>query len=250
MPRILIIGDVHDEQARLAEVLELVVGERFELVLLPGDVGRDPPWREPDRSRGRREHDESIRRVIDRVRTSVRGPIVFVPGNHDLPQPSERSGGVNADGLVVEAAGLRIVGLGGAGPHHYGFPYEWSEIEAQERLDRLSDAIDRPIDVFLSHAPPASSRLDRTAAGAHVGSRSVDRFIDRIRPGLFVCGHIHEACGVESRYGVPCLNAGALGEPHGQSLAFVVDWQAGPRRIRRLRRGARGEVEDDDWTVG
>jgi len=243
----LVIGDVHDEQQRLSETLELVKGERFDLVILTGDIGCDPPWFEPARSCQRQDHDRSIRRTIDRLRSSVAAPVVFVPGNHDLPDPPCPPGGINADGAIVEVAGLRIAGLGGSGPHRYGFPYEWSEEEAEARLESvLVDGVARP-DVLLSHAPPAESRLDPTAGGRHVGSRAVDRWIERARPPLFVCGHIHEAWGVELRYGVCCLNAGALGEPYGQTMAFTVTWAGRPVRIRCHRRGTRKEILREEW---
>jgi Icc-related predicted phosphoesterase len=245
----LVIGDVHDEQERLSETLDLVKGERFDLALLTGDIGRDPPWLEPARSCARQDHDRSIRRTIDRIRSFVAAPVVFVPGNHDMPDPPEPSGGINADGAIVEVAGLRVAGLGGSGPHRYGFPYEWSEEEAGVRLETTLAGGEAHPDVLLSHAPPAESRLDPTADGRHVGSRAVDHWIERARPRLFVCGHIHEAWGVEFRHGVCCINAGALGEPYGQAMAFTVTWAGRPIRVRCLRRGPRNEILREEWTA-
>src|SRR4051794_37026706 len=80
---------------------------------------------------------------LEWIASSVDVPLVFVPGNHD-PEIQEVRGGrfgdyfepgalcefprphgaINADQAVVEAAGLRIAGLGGClryndGPHQY-----------------------------------------------------------------------------------------------------------------------------------
>jgi Icc-related predicted phosphoesterase len=243
---IVLIGDVHDETQRLARTLDLLRGRRPDLVLLAGDVGEDPPWHRALRRTRRAGHDESIRRVIAHVRSACDCPVVFVPGNHDLHDPPEDVEGVNADGRVVSAGGLRIAGFGGAGPTAFGFPYEWTEDEAEAALDRsFADA--GAVDVFLAHSPPCETRLDRTARGALVGSLAVRRWIARMRPKLFVCGHIHEAWGAEWLDDVACVNAGALGEPYGRDLAWIVDWRDGPVRIRSLDRDENGRPDERVW---
>jgi hypothetical protein len=44
-------------------------------------------------------------------------------------------------------------------------------------------------------ARPARGYGDRTSAGANVGSTSMAATLERVRPRLMVCGHIHEASG-------------------------------------------------------
>lgn len=233
---IVLIGDTHDDPVRLARSLALVDGRPADLVLLTGDIGRDPPWHVAQRRTHRADHDDSVRSVLARVRSVCECPLVFVPGNHDLADPPRDVEAVNADRRIVEVLGLRIAGFGGAGPTRFGFPYEWSEAEAEAALAcLLSGEGAGEIDVFLAHSPPFGSTLDRTTDGRHVGSQAVRRWIARSRPRLFVCGHIHEAWGVEWLEGVPCVNAGALGEPFGQNLAWVVEWSDGPLSIRAVR---------------
>jgi hypothetical protein len=245
--KIVLIGDVHDEIERLARSLEPVRGGRTDLALLAGDVGEDPPWDRALRRTRRAGHDASVRRVVAQVRAALDCPVVFVPGNHDLDDPPRDVDGVNADRRVVDAAGLRIAGFGGAGPTRFGFPYEWSENEAEEALAGAFSGAGR-VDVFLSHSPPTGTGLDRTAHGSSVGSPSVGRWIRRLRPRLFVCGHIHEAWGVEWLGDVPCVNAGAFGEPYPRDLAWVVDWDDGPARIRAFVVGEDGRTRQREWT--
>jgi Icc-related predicted phosphoesterase len=245
--KIAVIGDVHDDP-RLAPTLDLLRGESFDLAILAGDIGVDPPWLFPFRRLFRGRHDASVRRVLETVRTTLGCEVVFVPGNHDLPDPPRDVAGLNADGTIVEVAGLRIAGLGGAGPAHHGFPYEWREAEADHILGRLLPGASPGPDVFLSHAPPLESTLDVTHRGAHVGSETVRRAIERSRPALFVCGHIHEATGVEPLHGVPCLNAGALGEPYGAVMAWRVTWEAGrPSSIDSFAAASSGSVRRTVW---
>jgi Icc-related predicted phosphoesterase len=247
MSSIVIIGDVHDEQDRLRSSLDLVSGRPADLVLLVGDVGEDPPWTAELRKTQRENHDESVRRVVSRIRKTLDCPLVFVPGNHDLPEPTADMDGVNADRKIVEVAGLRIAGFGGAGPTRFGFAYEWKEDEADEALQRLFADAGSGIDIFLSHTPPANTTLDRTARGEPVGSSVVKRWLERVRPRLFVCGHIHEAWGVEWLWGVPCLNAGAFGPPHAEEIAWRVEWEQGPVRIVSFVRGPDGGPVERLW---
>ena len=58
MVQIAVLGDVHGEQDRLARVLERVASDPPDLALLVGDVGRDPPWAEPQRRKHRASHDD------------------------------------------------------------------------------------------------------------------------------------------------------------------------------------------------
>jgi len=247
MPSIVIVGDVHDQQQRLRSSLDLVNDRPVDLALLVGDVGADPPWRAKLRQTRRGGHDKSVRRVVSRVRETLGCPVVFVPGNHDLPDPSGDVDGVNADRRIDEVAGLRIAGFGGAGPTRFGFAYEWTEDEADATLGKLFAEVGSGVDIFLSHTPPVNTTLDRTARGENVGSAAVKRWLERVRPKLFVCGHIHEAWGVEWLWGVPCLNAGALGEPHAQDIAWRVEWDRGPVRIVSFVRGPDGEPVERVW---
>lgn len=247
MVQIAVIGDVHDRQDRLVRILERIVSDPPDLAVLVGDVGRDPPWAEPQRRAQREEHDESIRRVVARVRSSLDCPVAFVPGNHDLPDPAADIDGANCNGRIVEINGMRIAGFGGAGPARFGFPYEWGEDEADEALRSLLDGAASP-DILISHTPPARSSLDRTSSGEHAGSQAVRRWIVAARPSLFVCGHIHEAWGVEHIEGVPCLNAGALGEPFGAEIVWLVRWSPdGPAGIRSFHVSPDGQPKTRDW---
>lgn len=236
MKRIVVLGDVHGHLERLEACLDVVASPRPDLALLVGDVALDPMTR-----RNRGGHDASVRAVLRRTESKLGCPVVFVPGNHDLTDPPADAAGTNIDGQVTRVADLDLAGFGGAGPALFDFPYEWTDEQAQGKLSRLFGHAPPPPDVFLCHAPPFGTRIDRLKRGVPVGSRALSEWIARLRPRLFVCGHIHEAFGLDWVDDTPCLNAGALGEPYGQEIVWTVDWEDGPRRIECFRRG------DGDW---
>ncbi len=51
-------------------------------------------------------------------------------------------------------------------------------------------------DVLVVHIPPRGT-LDIAPNGEHIGSRKVREAIDLLHPRVVVCGHVHEAPGIE-----------------------------------------------------
>ena len=141
-------------------------------------------------------------------------PLVFVPGNHDpdisgyrtsraglplraglparLPWPD---GAISAEQRVVDAAGLRLAGLGGcrrysAGPNQYT---EWQQARRAHALAgrawwrRARDG--RGVDVLLTHAPPEG--VGDGADPPHRGFRALHRLTHRLQPAVLLHGHVH-----------------------------------------------------------
>ncbi|MFI7678808.1 metallophosphoesterase [Actinophytocola sp. NPDC049390] len=184
MPKLLTVSD---------EIVESLwterVAERFgsvDLVLAAGDLPFD---------------------YLDFLASALDRPLVFVPGNHDadLSAYSRRRGmwfasgfparypgprgAVNADGRVVEVAGLRIAGLGGSIRYNEG-PNQWTERQQSRRAARLVRAArGRPVDVLLTHSPPlgVGDRDDPP----HRGFACLHTVVERLRPSVLVHGHIH-----------------------------------------------------------
>ncbi len=211
MPRpdvlLAVVGDVHATWRLLDRVLERAVAARADGILLVGDLGSHDlahvARRTPERDA---RYLASIELLIAKVE-QCGVPYAFVPGNHDLPDLAHAR---NVDGRVLEVAGLRVAGIGGAGPGRFGFAYEWSENEIRART--LPEC-----DVILSHTPPARTPLDLVdSRDEHVGSEAIrERAMEH--DGVLVCGHIHESPGAVQLGRCLCLNAGGLGAPYGRA---------------------------------
>ncbi|AHH94353.1 metallophosphoesterase [Kutzneria viridogrisea] len=150
---------------------------------------------------------------LEYLSSALDRPCVFVPGNHDAdlsgyanvrglwtkagmparwPGPA---GGVNADGAVVDVAGLRIAGLGGSIRYNPG-PNQWTERQQARRARRttrlagwrrLRDG--QGVDVLLTHSPPKDCG-DREDA-PHRGFDCLHEMVRRLRPRVLLHGHIH-----------------------------------------------------------
>lgn len=46
--------------------------------------------------------------------------------------------------------------------------------------------------IFITHAPPADTKLDYLDWTGHVGCNSRRRFIEILKPEICICGHLHE----------------------------------------------------------
>lgn len=148
---------------------------------------------------------------LEYIVSRVNVPLLYVPGNHDPDvRPADETfaplrvespargpqGCVNVDGRIMEAAGLRIAGLGGSmryrpGPNQYTqrqMSWRARRIEVLARLRR--DRSRSPIDVLLTHAPPEGFS-GKEEDLAHRGFEAFNRLIKNLTPRLLVHGHVH-----------------------------------------------------------
>ena len=211
-PCLAVLGDIHwrpRPNHPLHAVLDHVAAQEVDGILLVGDLVGGPLH---GTTRHRLEIVETyldlVADALARVEALGR-PVLWVPGNHDLPDLGRKGRifGGNVDGEVAELAGLRVAGLGGAGPERFGFCYEWSEADVRARRIPACD-------VLLCHAPPRETPLDRTSGGEHVGSQAVRELAER-HVGALVCGHIHESAGALMLGRCLAMNPGGLGSPYG-----------------------------------
>ena len=137
-------------------------------------------------------------------------PLLYVPGNHDPSlEPFDASwmplraeipmsgppGCDNIEGRVVEAAGLRIAGLGGSLRYKRG-PNQYTQAQMNRRAFRLAVKLalrrmrdGRKLDVLVTHAPPFG--LAPATDTAHGGFVAFARLIKTFHPLLHVHGHVH-----------------------------------------------------------
>lgn len=151
-----------------------------------------------------------LERTIETL-SAITVPTVLVPGNAESDTRLWRACAVwpaahVLHGEAKEIAGVEFFGLGGGVPPT---PFPWSfdltEDEAAGQLERCPEGA-----VLVVHSPPRGF-LDQVH-GRHLGSRAVLEAIERKRPALVVCGHIHQCWGEEAMVGAtPVVNVGPDG---------------------------------------
>ena len=93
---------------------------------------------------------------------------------------------------------------------------DWAFMRAPADLARVYASIPEGIDVLVSHQPPygyCDAVPDfRTGRPSPQGSRELLTAIDRVKPKVVICGHIHEGHGLADRDGVPIFNVSVVDE--------------------------------------
>jgi Icc-related predicted phosphoesterase len=143
---------------------------------------------------------------------AIEAPAVLVPGNNETEEALREacanwSRAVVLHGEGTEIDGVTFFGLGAGVPVT---PWDWSFDLTEEAAAELLEACPEGC-VLAVHSPP-QGHVDVSGAGRHLGSEAVLRAIERTRPRLALCGHIHESWGMESRIGpTPVINLGPEG---------------------------------------
>jgi Icc-related predicted phosphoesterase len=119
-------------------------------------------------------------------------------------------------GSAVTLAGVTFFGVGGGIPvTPFGaWSYDFTEEQAEQLLaacPRRVLHVQETCCVLVSHSPPKGA-VDVSSSGRSLGSVAVRRAIERLRPALVVCGHIHASAGQQEMLGTsPVINAGPDG---------------------------------------
>lgn len=150
--------------------------------------------------------------------------IVGIAGNHDgIFERKYADPGSEIPELewtYLENSGV-MVNIGGQEIRVHGIPWtpwfhDWAfnlprEDTRDEVLMRnMLKAVPEDTDILISHGPPFEV-LDMTNDYRNVGSHALREMIEKQKPALVVCGHIHEARGVKQHRDTLVVNASIVG---------------------------------------
>lgn len=180
--KILAISDPHGDYSKIKKIMERA-GD-FDLAVIVGDITNFGP-------------DEKVEELMEMFDK----PVLAIPGNCDqksILEALDASKAINLHGKAEQIGEIRFIGLGGSNPTPFKTPFELSEEYIENALEGMVCSAENTDDcgtiVLLTHAPPHGTR-DELPFG-HVGSKAIQKFVDRV--DLIVCGHIHEAKGIET----------------------------------------------------
>ena len=149
------------------------------------------------------------------VLSGITKPAILVPGNGESASELEEAVRVtgwksakvlHGTGCVVE--GVEFWGVGGGIPvTPFGdWSYDFSEAEAASLLAGC-----KSVAVLVVHSPPLDT-VDHDSSGQIRGSQAIREFVEKSRPKLVVCGHIHSDWEKSVRLAETLvLNAGPAG---------------------------------------
>lgn len=147
---------------------------------------------------------------------------VPVPISHRVPWSKETSAILSnaillSDSSVkLEIPGKRMVNIYGTNFYHPMDALAYSDLQVYEKIPSYSSTsdIESNIDILVSHVPPKGF--------GPYGCDMLAMTVKRVRPKLFVCGHIHSGHGMKicDETGITYVNA-ANSLKHNEKLAFT-----------------------------
>jgi uncharacterized protein len=123
--------------------------------------------------------------------------------------------GVGLDSRGVVFGDVGVCGVSAAPISPLRTPYELGDKELERRIESGFAAVEGcRVRIFCPHAPPAATVCDRLGNGEHVGSAVIRAIAEREQPDLLLCGHIHEARGLDEIGRTRVVNPGPTSAAH------------------------------------
>lgn len=199
MMKILLLTDIHGQYDTIPGFMEFSP----DIVIIAGDIT-----------------DCGDPREATEVFKQIDVPCFAIPGNCDARQILEiieESDAVNLHGTSLEIGPVTFTGVGGSNPTPFNTPFELSEEELGEVLEKAKKRAHQNVhNILVTHAPPYCTLDD--IGGVNVGCKC---FRDSLKEfDLVCCGHIHDHTGVIDIDGTLVVNPGPASEGKGALITL------------------------------
>ncbi len=220
--KIIAVADLHGLLPNIPEC---------DLLLIGGDIAPDLPVPSRRGSGYAATVKAGQHRQLDWLNTEFRTwldeipaeAVVGIAGNHDF--------GLELPHAMRDLEGLRWTYLRDnsttiGGLEIYGTPWvpalpNWAFHASDRALYARADAIPKDMDILLTHGPPRGYRdgIPYFSGSQHVGDIPLMERLVALdeageAPSVVICGHIHEAFGVENMGDITVINAAFVDEKY------------------------------------
>jgi len=181
--RILAAGDIQGDSAAAESLSKKAEREHADLVILAGDI----------------HGSRKTRNLISPFKKRNQ-KVIFVPGNWDTTVEANSLKDIyqinNIDGKYTHYNGVDIIGVGSP-------DFKLDIDDDNERLDSLIYNFEKVKNkntkkILVSHLHARDTVAEFSGIR---GSAVLREVIDQFHPDVFICGHIHEAAGLEQKIG-------------------------------------------------
>jgi len=195
--KILAAGDIHGDMSLASKLAKKAEDENVDLVILCGDITS-----------------------FDRFTKNLIGPFVkkhkkvlLIPGNHESFATAdflaEVYGVKNIHGYSVRYKDVGLFGCGGA---NIGL----QQLDEKEIYSLLKKGFDKikylKKKIMVTHVHPSKTIMEKFTK-FFPGSEGVRKAIDKLKPDILLCSHVHEAEGIEEKIGkTKVINVGKKGK--------------------------------------
>jgi uncharacterized protein len=174
------VADIHADPERIERIRSMVSLHHPDVLVIAGDIINYI-------------HPEKTFKQLNEMSL----PVLMVRGNSDpgyIEKHFEKFSNLTSLHLNrVMVKSISFTGLSGTIPLPFRNRVRFREKALMNRVYPLID----PQTVLVVHPPPWGT-LDQVMGRFHSGSKMVREIVEKTRPRLLICGHIHEAAGIEN----------------------------------------------------
>ncbi len=184
--RILVASDVHGDVGIMRKLAERAEKEDVDLVIIAGDLTEFDMY-----GKG------MIKPFLERKKE-----VLFVVGNHDISAGEVFAQKYRIRNIQFYPVKIKNIGFFGCGTASVG-PNFLTEDEIAYYIEKGFEKIkDAEKKVLITHMRPAGSAIETMVPRLrYSGSEAIREAIEKFRPDINVCGHIHEAEGLDEKIG-------------------------------------------------
>lgn len=180
--KVLAVSDVHADKAFINQLAAQATKENVDLVILAGDLT---------------QADQNTEGIIGPFKAAGK-QVLLIHGNHEPAATadflSQLYDVTNLNGYGINVKGVGIFGAGGAAPGPY--PTDADEIytNLKQGHDRIKNLTRK---LLVTHEQPEDSNMSL----GYPGNLAIRKAIETFKPDIAICGHIHQAGGIEEKIG-------------------------------------------------
>lgn len=195
--KILASGDIHGDMGLAKRLADKAEKEDVDLVVLCGDL----------------THFENSTKNILGPFVKKNKKVVLIPGNHETTATADflaqLYGAVNLHGYSMMSGDVGLFGCGGA---NIGL-FQLDEDEIYKLLAKGHKYVkDAKTKIMVTHVHPTGTKIERFT-DLFPGSSGIRKAVERFKPDILLCSHVHEAEGIEEMVGgTLVINVGKKGK--------------------------------------
>jgi len=194
--KILAAGDIHGDRKLAKGLADLAEKESVDLVILNGDL----------------VNENNTEGIIGQFKQKNRN-ILILPGNHETIATADFLAELyNVTNLHGYSIKYKEVGFFGCGGANIGM----NQLSEDEIFDALKKGYENikgmKKKIMVTHIHPSGS-LSENFSKFVIGSKSLKKAVNYFKPDILICGHVHEAEGIEEKIGkTRVINVGRKGK--------------------------------------
>lgn len=189
--KILAFVDLHGNKSALKKIVS--DGKNVDVIVCAGDL-----------TIFGQEEDKILREL-----NNIGKPVLMIHGNHEDESELRRDCSRLRNLYFIHNRkfkfdGYIFVGWGGGG-------FSFKDRELERNMSKFKKWCENYEVILVTHAPPYNTKIDKIW-NEHAGSKTVRKAIERLKPVLNICGHLHETVGEDKIKNCKVVNPGYKGK--------------------------------------